>query len=376
MAEVDAIAEPGDASLYTELRARWRRTRRLFFNIATRIEIGSSPGGDALGEAIAYLRNIADWSRAAMRDAPTAAIPKSWRHHVMDESGRVRDPRAYVCAIIAAWRSALKRRDVFAKPGIRYGDPRRGLLEGATWQESQMMVCRVLNRSLDAAAEIDGLTRLLDETYRSVAARVASNPDLRIETVGGKPEIVVTPLDRLEEPESLRALRPSVQERMPKAGMPDVFLELMARTGFTQAFTHLSERQAKVENFEISLCAVLIGQACNIGLEPMIRQDIPALRRDRLSWVSQNFIRPETLDAASALIVSAHRNLPVVEHWARGRSLRPTACASLLPQPRSMRGRTPNTLVWRVASLGTISSPINSPVSTRALFPELCAIAS
>jgi TnpA family transposase len=318
MAEVDAIAKPSDAKPYGELRRRWRRARRLFFNIATRLDTGSAPGGDALHAAIGYLKGVSNWSNAAMRDAPTAAVPKSWRPHVMDEGGRVRDPKAYVFAIIDAWRAALKRRDVFANPGIRYGDPRRGLLEGATWQESRLMVCRALNRSLDADAEIDGLSRLLDETYRNVAARAASNPDLRIETVGGKPEIVVTPLDRLEEPDSLRALRPSVQGRMPKAGMPDVFLEVMARTGFAHAFTHLSERQAKVENFEISLCAALIGEACNIGLEPMIRQDMPALRRDRLSWVGQNFIRPETIDAASALIVSAHNRLPIVKHWGAG----------------------------------------------------------
>jgi len=70
-----------------------------------------------------------------MRDAPAQAVPKSWRAHVLDEDGRVGNPKAYVFAIIDAWRMALKRRDVFATPGIRYGDPRRELLDGATWQD-------------------------------------------------------------------------------------------------------------------------------------------------------------------------------------------------------------------------------------------------
>ena len=118
----------------------------------------------------------------------------------------MRDPKAYVLATIAAWRSALKRRDIFVTPGIRYGDPRRGLLDGAAWQDSSAMVCHALNRSPDAEAEVTGLTRLLDETYARVAARASDNSDLRIEIVDGKSEIVVTPLDKLEEPESLRAL--------------------------------------------------------------------------------------------------------------------------------------------------------------------------
>ena len=318
MAEVDAIARPRDAKPYAELLTRWRRARRLFFNIATRLDMDAAPGGKPVQEAIRYLATIADWSSAKMRDAPTAAIPKAWQPHVLDAEGRVADPRAYVFAIIDAWRAALKRRDIFARPGTRYGDPRRGLLDGATWQSSKLVVCRALNRSLDAETEITGLSRLLDGAYRTVAERAASNADLRFETVNGKTRIVVTPLDRLEETESLRALRPAIQGRMPKAGMPDLFLEIMQRTGFAKAFTHLSERQARVEHFETSLCAALVAEACNIGIEAVSRQDVPALRRERLTWVSQNFIRPETIAAASARIVSAHATLPLVKLWGAG----------------------------------------------------------
>ena len=262
-------------------------------------------GGDPLP------RGNADWSNAKMRDAPTAAIPKAWETHVLDAEGHIADPRAYVFSIIDAWRAAMKRRDIFANPGTRYGDPRRGMLEGATWQASRLVVCRALNRSLDAETEIAGLTRLLDDAYRLVADRAANNPDLRFETEKGRTRIVVAPLDRLEDTETLRALRPAVQGRMPKAGMPDLLLEIMRRTSFAKAFTHLSERQARVEHFEISLCAALVAESCNIGIEPVSR-------RERLAWVSQNFIRPETIASANAGIVSAHAALPLVKRWGAG----------------------------------------------------------
>lgn len=318
MAEVDAIAKTHDARPYAELRNRWRRARRLFFNVVTRLDMDAAPGGKAVQDAMRYLAKIPDWSAAKMRDAPTTAIPKAWQPHVLDDKGLVVDPRAYVFATIDAWRAAVKRRDIYAKPGTRYGDPRRGMLDGPTWQASKLVVCRALNRSLDAEAEIDGFAKLLDGAYRTVAERAASNPDLRFETVNGKTHIVVTPLDRLEDTESLRLLRPEVQGRMPRAGMPDLFLEIMQRTGFAASFTHLSERQARVEHFEISLCAALVAQACNIGIEAVSRPDVPALRRERLGWISQNFIRPETIAAASARIVSAHAALPLVQLWGAG----------------------------------------------------------
>ena len=267
---------------------------------------------------MAYLAGVADWSNAKMRNAPTAAVPKAWRMHALDADGRVADPKAYVFAVIDAWRAAMKRRDIFASPGTRYGDPRRGMLDGTTWQESKLVVCRALNRSLDADTELAGLAKLLDGAYRTVAERAASNPDLRFETVQGKTRMVVAPLDRLEESESLRALRPAIGGRMPRAAMPDLFLEVMQRTGFAQAFTHVSERRAKVEHFETSLCAALVAEACNIGIEAVSRQDVPALRRERLAWISQNFIRPDTIAAASACIVAAHATLPLAKLWGAG----------------------------------------------------------
>lgn len=39
-----------------------------------------------------------------------------------------------------------------------------------------------------------------------------------------------------------------------------------------------------MEGLTVSLCAVLLAEACNIGLESFIRPNIPALTRHRLSW--------------------------------------------------------------------------------------------
>ena len=60
------------------------------------------------------------------------------------------------------------------------------------------------------------------------------------------------------------------------------------RTGFAHEFTHVSEHDARVDDLPVSLCAVLLAEACNIGLEPLIRREVPALTRGRLSWVQQN----------------------------------------------------------------------------------------
>ena len=70
----------------------------------------------------------------------------------------------------------------------------------------------------------------------------------KLETVGDKKELVLSPLDKLEEPASLLALREAVIARLPEVDLPEILLEISARTGFTDAFTHLTERTARAQD--------------------------------------------------------------------------------------------------------------------------------
>jgi TnpA family transposase len=92
-------------------------------------------------------------------------------------------------------------------------------------------------------------------------------------------------------------------------------VEIAARTGFAEAFTHLTERSARVSDLMTSVCAVLTAEACNTGPEPFIRYDNPALRRDRLAWVKQNYVRDDTLTAANARLVAAQNRIALAHAW-------------------------------------------------------------
>lgn len=64
-----------------------------------------------------------------------------------------------------------------------------------------------------------------------------------------------------------------------------------------------------MNDLSISICAVLIAQACNIGLEPVVQQGIPVLEYDRLTWVEQNYLRSETITQANNLLVEYHSKM-------------------------------------------------------------------
>ena len=128
----------------------------------------------------------------------------------------------------------------------------------------------------------------------------------------------MTGLDQLEEPASLIALRQAVSDRLPQVDLPELLLEIDARTGFAGAFTHASEAEARAGELRTSVCAVLVAEACNTGFEPLLRKDVPALRRSRLSWVRQNYIRDDTLTAANAKLVSAQNRIALARSWGGG----------------------------------------------------------
>ena len=63
---------------------------------------------------------------------------------------------------------------------------------------------------------------------------------------------------------------------------------------------------------------MLLAEACNIPLEPLIRPDIPALTKDRLSWVKQNYIRSETIVKANAQLVDTQATFELAQIWGGG----------------------------------------------------------
>jgi hypothetical protein len=207
---------------------------------------------------------------------------------------------------------------VFIRPSVRWDDPRVKLLRGSAWESARPHVCRILGREAMAAAEIEALTRRLDESYRRTAANLPTNTAVRLETQDGRQTITLTGLDKLEEPASLVTLRESVAALLPRVDLPEALLEIQARTGFAGEFTHISEGAARVTDLAVSLCAVLLAEACNIGLEPLVRPDTPALTRGRLAWVQQNYVRAETLIRANARLVDAQAKIPLARAWGDG----------------------------------------------------------
>jgi TnpA family transposase len=310
---VTSIVRPKNDVYFQELDKRYRTFRLFLPSLLSMIQFEGNADGEPLIAALNWLK-IQMIHRDPNIKAPSDIIKHAWKANIYGKREEDFNLHAYVFCVLDCLQSALKRRDVFISPSWRYSDPRAHLLSGAEWETCKPMVCRALNLSYFPSESMNALVHELDQTYKAVASRFVDNANVRIES--GK--LKLTPIDKIEEPLSLIELRKRVHSLLPRVDLPELILEVASKTEFTKAFTHISENSSRAEDIELSICAVIMSEACNTGFEPLIKPGLKALKRDRLSWVAQNYLREKTIKNANAILVKAHSELTLSSLWGGG----------------------------------------------------------
>jgi len=315
---------------YATLLTRYSHMRQFLPRLLETVPFSGTVAGRPVLDALVFLRCIEGERRPRMREAPQSVVSRPWRRLVRPHRGAV-DRRAYTFCVLERLQDGLHRRDLFVAPPApseRWDDPRAKLLQGAAWEAARASVCRTLDLAPTPEGELATLASVLDEAYHQAAANLPANAAVRIEHPTqnsggaggntGRDRVVLAGLDKLAEPASLVALREQVALQLPRVDLPELLLEVHTWTGFAEEFTHVSEGDTRVEDLAVSLCAVLLAEACNIGLEPLVQRDVPALTRGRLLWVQQNYLRAETLVRANARLVDHQVTIPLAQAWGGG----------------------------------------------------------
>jgi len=159
----------------------------------------------------------------------------------------------------------------------------------------------------------------------------------------GRMRLSVERLDALEIPESLVELRALTAAMLPRIDLPELLLEVHAWTGFLHAYVHVSGHDTRMSDLPISVAALLIAEACNVGLVPVTDPDVEALTRGRALrghavGAGQGGRAPAAQLAARELSGQRHdRGRPA--DWARPGGLPPTAVRRALRVSSAHRAR-------------------------------------
>ena len=315
--KVNELARPQDTNFQDEMVEQYGRVRRFLPALLRELHFRAAPDGEHTLAAIHYLAELNGSKKRILDDAPEHIISGPWKRLVYDADGRIQRAGYSLC-LLERLQDALRRRDIWLENSDRWGDPRQKLLHGEEWQAQRVPVCRALGHPTNGSKASEQLAAQLDETWKTVASRFDRNTAVDICNEGKHPSLAISSLDKLDEPPALIQLSSRVRQLLPPVDLTELLLEIDARTGFTREFSHVSESGARAQDLHISLCAVMLAEACNIGHEPLIKHNIPALTRHRLSWVKQNYIRAETLVSANARLVDFQSSLALAGYWGGG----------------------------------------------------------
>ncbi|HBQ4057457.1 Tn3 family transposase [Klebsiella pneumoniae] len=315
--KVNELARPHNTNFQYEMVEQYGRVKRFLPALLRDLHFHAAPDGGHTLAAIHYLAELNGSKKRILDDAPGHIIIGPWKRLVYDAEGRIQRAGYSLC-LLERLQDALRRRDIWLENSERWGDPRQKLLQGKEWMAQRVAVCRALGHPTDGRKAVEQLANQLDETWKAVSSRFHSNDAVGVCHEGKYPSLTISSLEKLDEPPSLTQLSSQVRQLLPPVDLTELLLEIDARTGFTREFIHVSESEARAKDLHVSLCAVLLAEACNIGHEPLIKHNIPALTRHRLSWVKQNYLRAETLVSANAWLVDFQSTLELAGRWGGG----------------------------------------------------------
>lgn len=363
-----------DGAMREQMARRYRTVAPFLQLLASTIPWGATPAGSPILDALAGLEALRGRRKIRREEINEGLVPSAWRAAVFGRPGEVEvDRDAWVVCVLEQLRLCLRRRDVFALASTRWGDPRAQLLDGPAWETARESALRSLSLDAPVDEHLAAKSEVLDAAWRSLEDAIGrAGPNAGVSLIEGKDgrvKLSVTPLEARDVPGSLTTLRAKVAGMMPRVDLPEILLEVHSWTGFLDAYTHVSGADSRMGDLPVSVAAVLVGQACNVGLTPVIAEGHPALSRDRLGHVESNYLRAETHASANAALIEAQAEIPLARRWGGGllasvdglRFVVPVRTINAAPNPKYFghgRGLTWfNAINDQIAGIGAVVVP-------------------
>ncbi|BFO18198.1 hypothetical protein SHKM778_45860 [Streptomyces sp. KM77-8] len=282
------------------------------------IDFGAVEAGAPVVQALERLPDLIGRKKVGAEEVAADLVTGSWRRLVFDNRnvphGLV-DKAAYSFCVLEHLHRSLRRRDVFAKDGDRWGDPVPSCWPGRSGRPPSRRCSPLSVWRANRPDTSPKLASALHAAYVQVAAGLPGNTAL--EVVGGK--LKLGKLGKAEEPKLMPPFRQLVNGMLAEGRLPRAAAGGRRADGDGgRVHAHLRRRLPHGRGFTTSLCAVLLTEACNVGFTPVIKPDVPALSRGRLVQVDHGYFRAENISVANGLFIEAQAKIDVVRAWGGG----------------------------------------------------------
>ncbi len=167
----------GEAAMREKLAGKYMVVRQFIDALAEVLPLRAVPAGVPV---LREVRRLPELARRRVKQRPLTAgeideglVSSAWRRAILHNRALptgVVDRDAYVLCVLVALHRALRRRDVYASPSLRWADPRAQLLDGPAWTGVRRDILAGLGLDEPVDAHLAGLTTAFSAMIRAASS--------------------------------------------------------------------------------------------------------------------------------------------------------------------------------------------------------------
>ncbi len=282
------------------------------------VTLVSTHGEDSVLDAARYYQEHVGRRRSELPlDAPLDFVPPSWRDRVVDDQGVI-SRKAWQLCLAEQVTERIKGGQLAIPASASFQALGSYVIPAEAWARDRERLLAELPVACDPEQHFAKLSLDLKNGAESAARAIREGDGVRV--VKGR--IVLSPLEEEKVPardeRACQLIRDGVRTRR----IEELLLHVDEKTRFLDSFTHLgSGRAIPRSDWEgrTALLAAILAKGFNHGLATLARS-MEGMSRWKIETAAEQYLRQETLQAATACLVDYQRSIEFSKAWGTGKS--------------------------------------------------------
>lgn len=294
------------------LDTRYAYLRQFLPTLLATLTFQAYQAPDSLLQAIHRLKDIqATYPTLPkyLEAVPTDFVPADWRRHVINRDGTV-NRRGYELCVMWVLRDALRSGRIWVEHSRRYTHLDTYLMPTQLWQDQRNTFFELVPIEPVCDDRLQHLHTQLALAFETLHQQLPHDEALRLED----DRLVLTPYQGQADPTPLAE---QIQRLLPHLQLPELLYEVDTWLNFSQHLHHAANATVRIDQLDRHLYAVILAQARNIDFKQMV--DVVDLSYRQMLWCNTWYVRAETLQQATNVLVNYQYQQPLSHYWGDGR---------------------------------------------------------